>query len=591
MSDKPKLSSLLPRELPFSGAQKHWLSGYLAGLESASSTVQGTPETEEKSALLPLLVVFGSQTGNAAALAEDCAEKAGNFGLSGEVRDMDSLEVAELAAAERLLLITSTYGEGEMPDNAQLLWEKMAADDAPRLENTFFSVLALGDSSYEHFCLAGKNWDARLQALGAKRITERVDCDIDYDEKAAAWMAQVLPLIAGKGGRKPANGVTTRADGTAKKSRHSRRNPLMAKLKSKRLLSAKGSDKEIFHYTFDLSGSGEHYRAGDVINVIPRNRMDLVAEILEAVSASAEEIVPWQGGEGVLGELLRDKLEIRMPSRDFFAALTLRGKNEDFSRKFNAVDHDKRKAFLYGKDIVDFLRTCPDPPFSAQDLVAVLKPLAPRAYSISSSMKKHGDEVHLTVACVRYVQDGRTHHGVTSTWLADTVAEGDTVPCYFTPNKYFALPDDTTVPIIMVGPGTGIAPFRAFLEERETSGATGDNWLFFGDRTRANDFIYEGEISAWRASGLLSRLDLAFSRDQAEKIYVQDKMRAAGAELFAWLQRGACFFVCGDAKRMAKDVDRALHEVIAEHGGLSSEQARAYVARLKKARRYVRDVY
>lgn len=591
MSDKSQRPSLLPEELPFSTAQKHWLSGYLAGLQATCSALQGASAQDGNSALRPLLIAFGSQTGNAAALAEDCAEKAGHFGLSGEVRDMDSLEVAQLAAAERLLLITSTYGEGEMPDNAQSLWEKIAADDAPHLENTFFSVLALGDSSYEHFCLAGKQWDARLKALGAKQVAARVDCDIDYDEKTEAWMAQVLPLIAAKGNQESANKAVTKTDRPAKKSGFNRRNPLMARLKSKRLLSASGSDKQILHYEIDLSGSGEHYKAGDVLNIIPQNRMDLVAEVLEAVNATAEERVVWQGQEIQLGALLRDKLEIRMPSRDFFTALMQRNKNEEFARQFQARSHGKDDPFFYGRDIVDFLRAYRDPLFSAQDLIKVLKPLAPRAYSISSSMKKHADEVHLTVASVRYVRDDRAHHGVASTWLADAMEAGDTVPCYFVANKYFAVPSDTDAPIIMVGPGTGIAPFRAFLEEREAIGATGDNWLFFGDRTRANDFIYQEELSAWCASGLLNCLDLAFSRDQAEKIYVQDKMRAAGAQLFAWLQRGAYFFVCGDAERMAKDVDKALHQVIAEHGRLSDEQARSYVVQLKKAKRYVRDVY
>ncbi len=592
MSDKHKPAPLLPRELPFSLAQQQWLSGYLAGLESACLALREEGKSEEKNPLAPLLIVFGSQTGNAAALAEDCAEQAKSFGLGGEVRDMDSLEVAELVAAERLLLITSTYGEGDMPDNAQSLWEKMAADSAPRLEKTVFSVFALGDSSYEHFCLAGKKWDARLQTLGAQRIVERVDCDIDYDEKATAWMAEVLPLIAVKGGRERTKEDTPTAPGlTAKKSRHNRHHPLMAKLKSKRILSGNGSDKQILHYEIDLSGSGEHYEAGDVINVIPSNRMDLVAELLAALNASAEDIVRWQGDDIALGELLRDKAEIRLPSRKFLNALAQRSEKEEPAQRFQAEKSKEDETFAYGRDIVDFLRAYPCVAFCAQDFVDVLKPLAARAYSISSSMKKHGEEVHLTVARVHYVQEGRTHHGVASTWLAEAVQEGDTLPCYLTPNRYFSVPPDATAAMIMVGPGTGIAPFRAFLEEREASGAPGDNWLFFGDRTRENDFIYEEEISAWRTSGLLSRLDLAFSRDQAEKIYVQDKMRAAGAELFAWLERGAYFFVCGDAQYMAKDVDSALHEVIAEHGELSREQAQEYVGELKKTKRYVRDVY
>ncbi len=589
MSEKQQLAALLPQDLPFSEGQKQWLGGYLAGLESAYLALRRNVGESSASSLKPLTILYGSQTGNAAALAEDCANLAKAKGMLGRVVDMDEISPADLVNVERLLVITSTYGEGDMPDNAETLWQAISAEDAPRLESTHFSVLALGDSSYEHFCLAGKLWDARLEALGGSRIGERVDCDIDFDQKAEAWMEAVLPVISEKGSQETVSGEALPE--SKSKPQYNRRNPLLAKLKGKRVLSGEKSGKQIVHYDIDLSGSGETYEAGDVLNIIPRNRPQLVAEVLSAVGAQADEPVSWQGNTYPLGELLAEKLEIRMPSHDFFDALILRAEDVDLHKRFHQEPGKELEDFLYGKDLVDFLRAYPEAGFTAQDLVDVLKPLAPRAYSISSSMGKHGEEVHLTIGSVRYDLDGRHHHGVASTWLADQVEEGDVVPCYFAANKHFSIPADADAPMIMVGPGTGIAPFRAFLEAREASGATGDNWLFFGDRTRAQDFIYQEELLAWQDNGLLTRLELAFSRDQSEKVYVQDKMREFGEELYRWLERGAYFFVCGDALRMAKDVDRALHEVIAKHGKLSEEAAQVYVDRLKTDKRYVRDVY
>lgn len=583
MSNKqPK--TLLPNDLPFTEEQKQWLGGYLAGLKSAYLALRkNVGETQNN--LKPLTILYGSQTGNAAALAQDCATKAKAHGLQAAVRDMDNVEASELANIERLLIITSTYGEGDMPDNAENLWQTIESADAPTLANTFFSVLAIGDTSYEHFCLAGKKWDARLAALGAQRISDRVDCDVDYEDKANAWFDTVLPIISEKGSQTTVSGAPI--DTAPAGSTYNRRNPLMAKLKTKRLLSGAGSGKQIFHYEINLIGSGETYEAGDVINLIPRNRSDLIEEILFATNSHPTDTVSWGGENYIVGELLRDKVDIRQPSREFLDALCLRAPESELKTHLET----NNETYFYGKDIVDLLNAHPETPFTIQDLVDLLKPLAPRAYSISSCLEKHPDEVHLTIGAVRYEQDGRMHNGIASTWLADEVNEGDTIPCYFAPNKHFSIPTNHNAPMIMVGPGTGIAPFRAFLEAREMAGATGDNWLFFGDRTREHDYIYPEELEAWQQSGLLTKLDLAFSRDQAEKIYVQDKMRENGAELFAWLERGGYFFVCGDALRMAKDVDAALHQIIAQHGNMTEQDAEAYVSKLKKDKRYVRDVY
>ncbi|MBV7434920.1 sulfite reductase subunit alpha [Cardiobacteriaceae bacterium TAE3-ERU3] len=586
-----KLTTFFPEDLPLDGAQQQWLDGYLTGLNTAYAALRANG-MDGGNAGKPLTILYGSQTGNAEDLAWQCADLAKEHGLAALVVDMDDCSLDSLAETERLLVITSTYGEGEMPDNAEALWEDINGEAAPKLDKTFFSVLALGDTAYEHFCLAGKQWDARLEALGAERVGERVDCDVDFDDAAKAWMDAVLPAISAKGSQDAAT-VAAPAGGSssAKPQGYSRNNPLEAKLKAKRVLSGEGSGKQIVHYEIDLVGSGETYEAGDILHLLPRNRQDLVDEVLAAVGADATDVVSWQGENHEIGGLLRDQLDIRMPSSGFFEALLLAAKNDDLHKRFNQDPAEELDAFLYGKDIVDFLRAYPDAGFTAQTLVDVLKPIAPRAYSISSSHNHHNGEVHLTIGSVRYEQEGRMHHGVASTWLADEVEEGDTVRCYFAANKHFSVPSDDKAPMIMVGPGTGIAPFRAFLQERSVRGAEGDNWLFFGDRTREHDFIYADELDNWQKSGVLDRLELAFSRDQQEKVYVQDLMRRHGAELYDWLERGGYFFVCGDAQRMAKDVDKALHDIIAEHGNMSAAAAKEYVAALKKEKRYVRDVY
>lgn len=588
-----KPSSLLPDDLPLNAGQKQWLDGFMTGLEHACSILQET--RQENGDLKPLYILYGSQTGNAEALAYRCGELAQQYAMAAKVCDMSSITAEDLPKMERLLLITSTYGEGEMPDNAQVLWTEIAADGAPKLDNIYYAVLALGDSGYDDFCEAGKLWDARLAALGGQRISARTDCDTDYETPAEQWFATVLPVISGKGTQTKQSGVLPAASpakaSAARTSPYNRNNPFAARLKHKRLLSGAASGKQIFHYEIDLTDSGEHYDAGDVLHVFPVNRPALVAELLTLLQAEADTQVSWQGKTYPLGELLRDKTEIRVPSRDFLAAFVPATGDASLQTLFTQRERSGWEAFIYGKDMVDLLRAYPQVTFTPQTFTDTLKPLSARAYSISSSIHKHPGEVHITVGAVRYQLADRTHHGTASTWLADMLAEGDELRGYFMPNKNFSIPEHGDTAMIMVGPGTGIAPFRAFLQEREALGACGDNWLFFGDRTRQDDFIYETELQLMQESGLLTRLDLAFSREQAEKIYVQDKMREHGAALFQWLERGAHFYVCGDASRMAKDVDKALHEIVAAHGNMDSEGAEQYINALKKAKRYVRDVY
>ncbi len=533
-------------------------------------------------------ILFGSQTGNAESLAHEAAAKAKSHGLAPQVLSMDKVDAGQLPGMKYLLIITSTYGEGEMPDNAEVLWRAASVDDAPSLEGVAYAVLALGDTSYDLFCQAGKDWDNRLEALGATRLFERLDCDVDFEAAAENWLSEVIPLLA-EGAETVA--VVDVDEAAAAKPAYNRKHPFPAKLLVNRLLTAENSSKETRHYEISIAGSGLNYQAGDALCVVPVNCPELVTDILQAINCSGAEDVPVNGEPILLREALRTHYEIKLPSKELVEEIAARSGDQELNLLIAAGDKEKLSAYLWGRDILDLLLQFPRVEFSAAEFLALLKPLQHRAYSISSSGSVYPDTVHLTVASVRYQAHGRQHKGVCSTYLADLADAETPVRVFFTVNNSFRVPADDNAPMIMVGPGTGIAPFRAFLQERQARGSGGKNWLFFGDRNAATDYIYREEIEAMQASGLLTRLDLAFSRDQAEKVYVQDRMLQHGAEIYAWLLEGGYFFVCGDAYHMAKDVDQALHDIIRQHGGKSVLEAVDYVNQLKKDKRYVRDVY
>ncbi|MEM6696282.1 MAG: sulfite reductase subunit alpha [Pseudomonadota bacterium] len=584
----------IPEDAPFSADQKAWLGGFLAGLHSrvvmgGGSAAPVAPGAEPV-AVKHLDILYGTQTGTAEMLATDAAEAARAKGFTPRIAEMDDVEMDQLAAMENLIVVISTYGEGEMPDNAQQFWDALSATTAPRLEAMNFGVLALGDTSYEHFCQAGKLIDTRLEQLGAKRMLARVDCDVDYEDAAAAWIGAAVPDAANVAAA-PSAPVAEAAAPVAKveKSIWNRKNPYVSTMLDNRVLSGPKSAKEIRHIAFDLGDSGMSYEAGDALGVMPVNAPDLVDAWLKRLGASADTAIA--GHNTPLGTLLATGLEIMTPPREFIHAVEARAGHEELSHVVGNGDKEALEHFLWGRDSLDLLNLNPDIAYDPVEVVGWLKPLQHRAYSISSSPKAHEGEVHLTVAAVRWMFENRPHRGVCSTFLADHVPEGANAGIFMSPNKAFRVPEDDTAPMIMVGPGTGIAPFRAFLEERQARGATGTNWLFFGDQHRESDFIYADEIGAFSADGLLTRLDLAFSRDQAEKIYVQHRMEENGKDLFALLEEGAHFYVCGDATRMAKDVHAALERIVAVHGGLTLEGATDYVNRLKREKRYVRDVY
>jgi sulfite reductase (NADPH) flavoprotein alpha-component len=532
-------------------------------------------------------IVYGSQTGKSESLAQTAAALAKMHGLLPKVLGMDEIELAALATFEHLILVTSTYGDGEMPDNADILWKNISKDLAPRLENIKYSVLARGDSSYDNFCQAGKDWDNRLLELGATRIADRYDCDVGHDDKAEAWLNSVFPLLI------PDCSVTSLVDidQSEDKPRYNPKNPFPAKMLANRILTGEKSSKETRHYEISISGSNLQYEAGDCLSVVATNCPELVAEIIKAIDCNSTEDCLVNRQTMTLTEALRTHFEIKLPSKVFIEKIAKRSEDQELTSILKSDDPNKLTEYLWGRDILDLLLQFPNADFFAMEFLALLKPLQDRAYSIASSNKIYPETVHLTVASVRYQSQGRDHKGVCSTFLADIADENTDILCFFIPNKTFRVPDDDNLPMIMIGPGTGIAPFRAFLQERQFRNAKGKNWLFFGERHSATDFIYQKELEALQKIGLLTQLDLAFSRDQKQKIYVQDRMRKHGAQLFNWLEDGAYFFVCGDAYNMAKDVDAVLHEIIVDHGKLSKQQAINYVGNLKKYRRYVRDIY
>ncbi|AYD04406.1 sulfite reductase subunit alpha [Neorhizobium sp. NCHU2750] len=575
----------IPEDAPFNSDQRAWLAGFMAGLNSRLVAGESTASASATGAAQPIHILYGTQTGNAEQVAMDAATAARALGMAPEVKGLDDIDMTALGAMRHVVVVTSTYGEGEMPDNAQLFWEALSADTAPRLEGLKFAVLALGDTGYDGFCQAGKLIDTRLEQLGATRIATRRDCDIDFEDAAAEWLGETLPLAS----EVPEAGtpVAVVAAPIREVTGWGRKNPYAATLAVNRRLSGSSSTKEIRHYEFDLADSGLTYEAGDALGVMPVNDPALVDLLVARLGATADTEV--QGAP--LGQLLSAHYEISTPSRDLIAEVERRAGHEELTRVMRNGDKEALEAFLWSKDSLDLISLIPQGVLNAAEFVGLLKPLQHRAYSISSSPKEAESRVHLTVASVRYHAAGRHRGGVCSTHMADRVAEGATAGIFVSQNKSFRVPGNDDAPMIMVGPGTGIAPFRAFLQERRGRGAKGRNWLFFGDQRRESDFIYEDELSTMSRDGLLTRLDLAFSRDQDAKIYVQTRMKENGKALFSWLEDGASFYVCGDATRMARDVDTALGEIIAEHGGMTPEKAADYLANLKRDKRYLRDVY
>ncbi len=609
---------VIPESAPFSAEQRYWLNGFLAGLSSVTSGGASAPANPVLAAPservgTPLLILYGSQSGNTEGLAHALADKlkarVGGPVLNPRIVAMDQFSEIDFAAEKYVLLACSTWGDGDMPDNAASFWQWLQSDKAPTLPNTAYAVLGLGDRNYRRFCQSGKSFDARFAELGARRLRPLCECDTDFETKSNEWMDAVwsvleteLPAGAPAGAAaKPAatNGHAPAATGsaaTSKAPRYDKKNPFPAALLENRPLNARESAKDTRHLAFSLVGSDLEYKAGDALGIYPLNDFDLADRLILRLNCYGSEkiVLPW-GEESTLRSALLEKLSLHRTSPKLLEALLQSARNPGERMRLQDLLADTESpetvAYLASHDVLDtlddFFKTHPD----MQAVVSALGRLTPRLYSIASSPKAHPGEVHLCLSVVRQQVGGRLRRGVASTYLAERVPLGMSASVFIQPAAHFGVPEKPGTPVIMVGPGTGIAPFRSFLEERRACEDTGKNWLFFGDQKKSIDFLYAQELETMQRDGFLTRLDLAFSRDQEEKIYVQDRMLENGAELFTWLEEGAHFYVCGDAKRMAKDVDVALHRIIAQEGGRSEEEAREYVEMLKREKRYGRDVY
>ncbi|EEQ10816.1 Sulfite reductase [NADPH] flavoprotein alpha-component [Yersinia mollaretii ATCC 43969] len=572
-----------------SPTQMAWLSGYFWG------RVNQQPDTVvAPAAIVPAVTVTlisASQTGNARRLAEQLRDDLLAAKLSVNLVNAGDYKFKQIAQERLLVVVASTQGEGEPAEEAVALHKFLFSKKAPKLPETAFAVFGLGDTSYEHFCQAGKDFDNKLAELGAERLLDRVDADVEYQESAQQWRQQVVAVLQARVPAQSPAAVAATQSGAVDEitsSPYSKSAPLTAQLSVQQKVTGRHSEKDVRHIEIDLGDSGLRYQPGDALGVWFDNDSALVEELLALLWLKGDEPVSIDGQNIPLAKALRSHLELTQNTTvivDKYAALSR-------DETLIALLADKPALQLYAKNtpIVDMVRQAPSD-LNADQLVALLRPLTPRLYSIASSQAETENEVHITVGVVRYDIDGRPRTGGASGYLADRLAVDDDIRIFIEHNDNFRLPANPETPVIMIGPGTGIAPFRAFMQQREAIGASGKNWLLFGNPHFTEDFLYQVEWQRYVKEGLLTRIDLAWSRDQAHKIYVQDKLREQGAELWSWIQQGAHIYVCGDANRMAKDVEQVLLDVVAEHGAMDTEQADEYLSELRLARRYQRDVY
>lgn len=588
------LNQLLPT---LTGAQASWLSGYLTALQGTGGiALAAQPQTGAPSAAIPAkeaTILFGSQTGNCSGLAKKLSKKLSEQGVNVTLSSMSDFKPANLKKVRNLLIVVSTHGEGEPPDNAISFHEFLLGKRAPKLEGVSFSVLALGDTSYEFFCQTGKDFDQRLEELGGTRIVPRVDCDVDFDEAAAGWIDDVVRKLSEGSAQASAAASLAGTALTETESEYSRTNPFHAEILENINLNGRGSDRETRHLEISLEGSGLQYEPGDSLGIYPENHPQLVDDLIEAMGWNPEEsiTVNKQGDLLALRKALLQHYEITVLTKPLikqFAELT---SNPGLQELVEPGHEQELKQYIEERDLLDLVQDYQLKGIPAASFTSVLRKLPARLYSISSSPKATPDEVHITVRAVQYEAHGRDRYGVCSTQLAERLQPGDTLPVYIQHNPNFKLPGDPGAPVIMIGPGTGVAPFRAFLSEREETGAEGKTWLFYGDQHFATDFLYQIEWQRWLKDGVLTRMDVAFSRDTDQKVYVQHRMLEKSRELYEWLQEGAYVYVCGDEKKMAHDVHATLAAILEKEGGLSQEEAADYLHRMQQEKRYQRDVY
>jgi sulfite reductase (NADPH) flavoprotein alpha-component len=575
------LNQLVQRSTPL---QRSWLSGFLAGLDAAAQSqgAAGQAAAPAQRPRVPLTILYGSESGNAEALALKTKKLAAKLNYDARVVDMADADLALLAKAKNLIVYVSTWGEGDPPQRAVDFHKALMSDAAPRLDGVRFAVLALGDTAYVNFCQTGKQFDARLEALGATRVADRVDLDLDFAKQAATWTEKTLEVLAPADAQASATIVHVDFKGPGAPDEldeplYTADNTADAEIAALVNLSGTGSTRETWHIELATEAPGFGYQPGAAIGVLPENDPVLAAELLNAVGL---------GTDGALALKLAKAHDITTLSRvtaDSYAKLTGR---KDVAA---LLEGDAFTKFAADRQLIDLFETYPEK-LTNEQLTKLLRPLPGRLYSVASSLKAHQGEAHLLIGAVRWSSHGRARKGVASTFFADLRKPGDQVRIYVKPNRHFALPDDGNRPIIMVGAGTGVAPYRGFIEERVETGAKGKSWLFFGERNFTHDFLYQLEWQDWLASGALSRIDVAFSRDQPEKIYVQHRLWERRDDILRWLDEGANLYVCGDEKGMGKDVDATLVKILAGAAKGDEEAGRAKLKELAKAGRYQRDV-
>ena len=593
--------------------QKVWLSGYLIanqqsnvanGETSLNGTTSSTPSVEQKTEemlqekepeVIPqkrsITILYGSETGNAQVLAEIFEERLSDIGNEVTLKSMDDFKPKDLKKVEDLFIVTATHGEGDPPDNAVELHEYIHGRKAPKLDGVRFSVLALGDQTYEFFCQTGKDFDNRLAELGAERIYDRVDCDVDYDEDAEKWMANVINAIDSTPADTDSEQVVSESIKSAKEKKYSKSNPYDAEVLTNINLNGRGSNKETRHVELLLDNFGEEYEPGDCLMVLPQNDPALVDLLISTLgwSPDTQVLINDDGDTLNLEEALTSHFEITKLTKPLIENAATFFDNEELSEKVQ--DKAWIQNYIEGRDLIDLLNDFATTDLQPENMYQLLRKLPPREYSISSSYKATPDEVHITVGAVRYNAHGRDRTGVCSVQFAERIQEGDTVPIYLKRNPNFKFPQNEETPVIMIGPGTGVAPFRSYMQEREELGFKGNTWLFFGEQHFTTDFLYQTEWQEWLNDGTLSKLDVAFSRDTDQKVYVQHKIAENSEQFNQWIENGGAIYVCGDESKMAKDVHLAIREVLMKEQNLSEDDAEEYLKQLKRDKRYQRDVY
>jgi sulfite reductase (NADPH) flavoprotein alpha-component len=590
----------IPENAPFSAEQRAWLNGLLASMFSSA------PSPSSAATGRRIAILYASQSGTAEGLARKLSKELKMQGHTPALSTLVGYTPAALASESIALILASTYGDGDAPDGVQPFYEELCLEHFPRMEKLRYSVFALGDKHYEHFCKFGRDLDTKLKALGANPMCARMDSDVDVEQTFAEWKAAVLAQLSKpepttraaesdipgpsvQVSQRDEARVGTQSQGEPKCSRE---NPLQARLLERRKLTTEASTKVTLHLAFSTEDGRLTYEAGDAFGVVPSNDPNLVAEILQQLRFNGNEQVPGTNASPTtLHHALLYHVQITRLSRRLVQEYANRGGCKPLLALLKPDKHSELEEYVSARGLVDLIAEFPGVLDDPADLVRMLPRLSPRLYSISSSPAAHKGQIHATVAVVRYFSNGRERQGVCSTLLSDRTSPSERLPIYIQPNKRFRLPSDSNSPMIMIGPGTGIAPFRSFLHERRALGHKGRNWLFFGERSAASDFLYREELEAMLSDGHLTRLDTAFSRDRADKVYVQDRMMEHSRLLWQWIEEGSSVYVCGDASRMAKDVHATILKIAVKEGGMSSENAEEYLASLKEQHRYHRDVY